>query len=218
MHARPALNGTRRTRYALPAEPGSNRGACMLPPRSYRVLVVDDDETLLTIVRLSLAKDGLAVETATSAAAGLELLAATLPPDLVILDIVLPDLSGWEALRRLRESSDVPVLILSAHDSAVDKARGLDLGADDYVTKPFDLVEFEARVRALLRRARPATSPARSATNTRADAYATAPESTAGRVMGQEGLPAGVALRTAVSAGASASMGRRRPVRIDQVA
>jgi DNA-binding response OmpR family regulator len=173
MHARPALNGTRRTRSAPPAEPGSNRGACMLPPRSYRVLVVDDDETLLAIVRLSLAKDGLAVETATSAAAGLELLAAA-PPDLVILDIVLPDLSGWEALRRIRESSDVPVLILSSRDSAVDKARGLDLGADDYVTKPFDLVEFEARVRALLRRARPAISHRRSATSTRADASATA--------------------------------------------
>ena len=131
-----------------------------LPPAasSPRVLVIDGNETLLAIARLALAKDGVAVETAPCAAAGLARLAAA-PPDLVILDVVLPDLSGWEVLRRIREASPVPVLLLSARDSAIDKARGLDLGADDYLSKPFDLLEFEARVRALLRRARPAQWP-----------------------------------------------------------
>jgi DNA-binding response OmpR family regulator len=73
--------------------------------------------------------------------------------DLIVLDVVLPDLSGWEMLRRIRASSDVGVMLLTGRDSDVDKARGLDLGADDYLTKPFSFLEFEARVRALLRRA-----------------------------------------------------------------
>jgi DNA-binding response OmpR family regulator len=120
--------------------------------------MVDEDEALLAIVRLSLGKDGLAIETASSAATGLALLAAD-PPDLVILDVTLPDRSGWQVLRRIREASDVPILVVSARDSGVDKARGLDLGADDYLAKPFDLLEFEARVRALLRRARPVAVP-----------------------------------------------------------
>lgn len=118
-----------------------------------RVLVIDDDEKLLALARLALGKHGILVETATTAATGLARLQES-PPRLVILDIVMPDLSGWEALRRIRESSDVPVMLLSGRDSDVDKARGLDLGADDYLTKPFSFLEFEARVRALLRRAR----------------------------------------------------------------
>jgi DNA-binding response OmpR family regulator len=121
---------------------------------AYRVLVIDDDETLLALVRLALAKHGLEVETATLAADGLAKLADA-PPDLVVTDIVLPDLSGWEVVRRIREASDVRVMVLSGRDTEVDKARGLDLGADDYLTKPFSLLEFEARVQALLRRARP---------------------------------------------------------------
>jgi two-component system copper resistance phosphate regulon response regulator CusR len=73
---------------------------------------------------------------------------------LVILDVVMPDLSGWETLRRIRQFSQVSVMLLSGRASDVDKARGLDLGADDYLTKPFSYLEFEARVRALLRRTR----------------------------------------------------------------
>jgi len=121
---------------------------------SYRVLVVDDDERLLALARLSLAKNGIEVETATTASGGLETIFDGAPPDLVILDVVMPDMSGWEVLRRIRESSGVAVMLLSGRDSDVDKARGLDLGADDYLTKPFSFLEFEARVRALLRRAR----------------------------------------------------------------
>ena len=120
----------------------------------YRVLVVDDDERLLALARLALSRNGVEVETATTSTEALEML-GDWRPDLVILDVVLPDLSGWEVLRRIRESSDVAVMLLSGRDSDVDKARGLDLGADDYLTKPFSFLEFEARVRALLRRSRP---------------------------------------------------------------
>ena len=127
---------------------------------SYRVFVIDDDERLLALARLSLAKSGIEVETATTASEGLTAILGGGPPDLVILDIVMPDLSGWEVLRRIRESSDVAVMLLSGRDSDVDKARGLDLGADEYLTKPFSFLEFEARVRALLRRAR-RTDPVR---------------------------------------------------------
>ena len=123
----------------------------------YRVLLVDDDERLLALARLSLAKEGAQVETATTAAEGLTK-ADEYHPHLVVLDVMLPDLSGWETLRRLREASGVPVMMLTGRDSDVDKARGLDLGADDYLTKPFSFVEFEARVRALLRRARQISS------------------------------------------------------------
>jgi glutathione synthase/RimK-type ligase-like ATP-grasp enzyme len=120
---------------------------------AYRVLVVAGDEELIALTRLSLAKNGLEVEAATTAYGALAALDAS-PHDLVILDTVLPDLSGWEVLRRIRGSSEVPVMLLTKRNSDVDKARGLDLGADDYLTKPFSFLEFEARARALLRRAR----------------------------------------------------------------
>ncbi|MFN8526316.1 MAG: response regulator [Chloroflexota bacterium] len=113
--------------------------------------MVDDDERLLALTRLSLAKHGIEVMSAANGRLGLSV-ATEQEPDLVILDVVLPDISGWEILRRLRQHGDVAVLLLSGRDSDVDKARGLDLGADDYLTKPFSFLEFEARVRALLRR------------------------------------------------------------------
>ena len=122
--------------------------------RSNKVLVVDDDQRLLALARLALSRNGVEVETAATSADALETFDDS-KPDLVILDVVMPDLSGWEVLRRIRESSDVAVMLISGRDSDVDKARGLDLGADDYLTKPFSFLEFEARVRALLRRSRP---------------------------------------------------------------
>ncbi|MDP9485289.1 MAG: response regulator transcription factor [Actinomycetota bacterium] len=122
--------------------------------RRHKVLVVDDDERLLALVRLALSKNGVDVETAVTPAEALEVFEER-APDLVVLDVIMPDLSGWEVLRRIRESSDVAVMLLSGRDSEVDKARGLDLGADDYLTKPFSFMEFEARVRALLRRVGP---------------------------------------------------------------
>ena len=119
----------------------------------YRVLIIDDDERLLALARLAIAKNGIDVAMAMTATAGLSML-DRYAPDLVVLDVILPDISGWETLRRIRESHDVLVMLLTGRDSDVDKARGLDLGADDYLTKPFSFIEFEARVRALLRRAR----------------------------------------------------------------
>ena len=116
------------------------------------VVVVDDDDRLLALARLALQKQGIRVSTAATAEDAQKLVAAD-PPDLVILDIVLPDMSGWELLRQIRETDNCLVMLLSGRDSDIDKARGLDLGADDYLTKPFSFLEFEARVRALLRRA-----------------------------------------------------------------
>ena len=121
-------------------------------PAAPTVLIIDDDERVLALASLALAKHGIDVVTSTTSAGGLELLSKR-RPDVVVLDVVMPDLSGWETLRRIRETSQVQVLMLSGRDSDVDKARGLDLGADDYLTKPFSFMEFEARVRAQLRRA-----------------------------------------------------------------
>ena len=118
------------------------------------VALVDDDEHVLALAALALAKHGIGVVSTTRAGAALDLVLSQ-DPDLLVLDIVMPDMSGWEVLRRVRDASGVPVLLLSGRDSDVDKARGLDLGADDYLTKPFSFLEFEARVRALLRRGRP---------------------------------------------------------------
>ena len=120
---------------------------------SMRVLVIDGDEVLLALLRLALGGDGVDVTTAAGGRAGLAALEEH-DPDLVVLDITLPDLSGYEVLRRLRERTDVPVIVLSGRDGHVDKVRAFELGADDYVTKPFSLPELEARVHAQLRRVR----------------------------------------------------------------
>ena len=117
----------------------------------HHVVVVDDDERLLALARLALQKQGIRVTTATTAEEAWKLVHAD-APDLLILDVVLPEMSGWELLRQIRETDDCLVMLLSGRDSDIDKARGLDLGADDYLTKPFSFLEFEARVRALLRR------------------------------------------------------------------
>jgi DNA-binding response OmpR family regulator len=118
-----------------------------------RVLAIDGDDVLLALLRLALCGDGVEVTTATGGRPGLAAL-DEYEPDLVVLDTVLPDLSGYEVLRRLRERTDVPVIVLSGRDGQVDKVRGFELGADDYVTKPFSLPELEARVHAQLRRVR----------------------------------------------------------------
>jgi DNA-binding response OmpR family regulator len=125
----------------------------VLPARAMRVLAIDGDEVLLALLRLALGGDGVDVTTACGGRAGLAAL-EEYEPDLVVLDTVLPDLSGYEVLRRLRERSEVPVIVLSARDGDVDKVRAFELGADDYVTKPFSLPELEARVHAQLRRLR----------------------------------------------------------------
>jgi DNA-binding response OmpR family regulator len=115
------------------------------------ILVVDDEPTLRETVAEALELDGLSVVTAADGREALARFRAD-RPDLVVLDLMLPQLSGIEICRILRAESDVPILMLTAKDSELDKVVGLEVGADDYVTKPFSLRELVARVHALLRR------------------------------------------------------------------
>jgi DNA-binding response OmpR family regulator len=115
------------------------------------ILLVDDEETLRGLVAQSLRDEGYRVVEAADGSAALEAFRAE-PADLVLLDLMLPELSGIEVCRILRRESDVPILMLTAKGSELDKVVGLEVGADDYVTKPFSLRELMARVRALLRR------------------------------------------------------------------
>ncbi len=116
-----------------------------------KVLVVDDEPALREAVAYALRAEGFVVETLDSASGALEAARAG-EFDLMILDLILPDLSGVEVCRRVRETSDLPVLMLTAKDSEVDRVVGLEAGADDYVTKPFSMPELVSRVRAILRR------------------------------------------------------------------
>ena len=115
-----------------------------------RILLIEDEEKLARMVELELQYEGYRVEKAFDGRSGLEL-ALGGGFDLVLLDIMLPQLSGMEVLRRLRKESRVPVIMLTARDSVVDKVSGLDSGADDYITKPFAIEELLARIRAALR-------------------------------------------------------------------
>jgi DNA-binding response OmpR family regulator len=115
------------------------------------VLIVEDDETLQETLAYNLDREGYTVTTATDGSTGLEM-ARTQQPDLIVLDVMLPELDGLSVCRILRREMDVPIIMLTARSSEVDKIIGLDSGADDYITKPFALGEFLARVRAALRR------------------------------------------------------------------
>ena len=117
------------------------------------VLVVEDEENLTEALRYNLQKEGYSVTVAADGDQGLHL-ARQLDPDLVILDIMLPKVDGFEVCRALRRYSDVPILMLTARAEEVDRVVGLELGADDYVVKPFSMRELMARVRAMLRRSR----------------------------------------------------------------
>lgn len=116
-----------------------------------KILLVEDEEKLARVVELELRYEGYEVEKAFDGREGLEK-ALSGDFDLVLLDIMLPSLSGMEVLRRLRRESQVPVIMVTARDSVVDKVSGLDLGADDYITKPFEIEELLARIRAALRK------------------------------------------------------------------
>ncbi len=115
-----------------------------------RILLVEDEEKLARMVEMELKYEGYIVEKAFDGRTGLER-ALSGEFDLILLDIMLPQLSGMEVLRRLRRESQVPVIMLTARDSVMDKVSGLDSGADDYVTKPFAIEELLARIRAALR-------------------------------------------------------------------
>ena len=116
-----------------------------------RLLVVEDDKDIALALRLLLSRSGYAVEYAADGRTGLRMV-YELRPDLLVLDIGLPTMDGWQVLERVRDISDVPVLLLTAHGQDADKVRGLRGGADDYLTKPFTNSELLARVEALLRR------------------------------------------------------------------
>jgi len=116
-----------------------------------KILVVDDEKKIVDILKAYLERDGYQVRTAHDGRSALELARSNLP-DLIILDLMLPEVSGWDVCRELRKESDVPIIMLTARDDTTDKIIGLELGADDYVTKPFDPKEIISRVRAVLRR------------------------------------------------------------------
>lgn len=124
-----------------------------------KVLIVEDDRTLLDVIKYNLTKEGYAAVVASD---GLEAirLARQEKPDLVLLDIMLPAVDGFEVCRTLRQDLTMPILMLTAKSDEIDKVLGLELGADDYLTKPFSMRELLARVRAMLRRSQVLSGPA----------------------------------------------------------
>jgi len=125
------------------------------------ILVVDDEANIVELARMYLEQDGFRVQSAGDGAQALEMIARQ-PPALMVLDLMLPEVDGWDVCRRVRAGSaapDLPIIMLTARDDDVDKIVGLELGADDYVTKPFNPRELVARVKAILRRTRRAARP-----------------------------------------------------------
>jgi DNA-binding response OmpR family regulator len=126
------------------------------------ILVVDDEVNIRDLARLYLEKDGYKVILAQDGAQALKLVQET-EPALIVLDLMLPEVDGWEVCRRVRADSNVPILMLTARDDDIDKIVGLEMGADDYLTKPFNPRELVARVRAILRRTTGTTSSSNEA-------------------------------------------------------
>jgi DNA-binding response OmpR family regulator len=122
-----------------------------------KILVVDDEQKIVDIVRAYLEREGFRVVTAIDGEAALKVFRQE-KPDLIVLDLMLPRLSGNDVCRAIRKESDVPIIMLTARDELTDKIVGLELGADDYLTKPFEGRELVARVKAILRRAEPKPS------------------------------------------------------------
>ncbi len=137
----------------------SGRPPRALPRDAKRILVVDDETRMIGFIRMNLELEGYQVLEAHTGLEALEMIRTQLP-DLVLLDVMMPELDGFETLRMLREFSSIPVIMLTAKGEEDDKVYGLELGADDYVTKPFGSRELSSRVRAVLRRADiPSASP-----------------------------------------------------------
>ncbi len=116
-----------------------------------KIMIVDDDENICELLRLYLEKDGFETLTVNNGLKAVEAEGRFLP-DLILLDIMLPGIDGWQVCREIRKSSDVPIIMLTAKGETFDKILGLELGADDYVSKPFDAKEVIARIKAVLRR------------------------------------------------------------------
>ena len=124
-----------------------------------KALVIEDDKNIAELLRLYLEKDGFEVIIAGDGGKGLQL-ATDEHPDVVLLDIMLPVMDGWQVCREIRTSSDVPIIMLTAKGETYDKVSGLEMGADDYVTKPFEVKELIARIHAVMRRREGGDSPA----------------------------------------------------------
>jgi len=127
-----------------------------------KILLVEDEPALVETITYNLRREGYEVLSETDGAAGLRV-AQSATPDLVVLDLMLPTMDGMDVCRQLRRSSNVPILVLTARKSEADKVLGLELGADDYVTKPFSMRELLARIKAMLRRNRASQPPSRQA-------------------------------------------------------
>jgi two-component system alkaline phosphatase synthesis response regulator PhoP/two-component system response regulator ResD len=127
---------------------------------SQTVLVVDDEHNIIELARLYLEQEGFTVEEARDGAEALDKI-RTVRPAVVVLDLMLPEIDGWEVCRRTRAQSEVPIIMLTARSDDVDKIVGLELGADDYLTKPFNPRELVARVKAILRRYERSVQPGR---------------------------------------------------------
>lgn len=117
----------------------------------YKILIVDDDENICELLRLYLEKDGFETIVAGDGEQAVQF-ATKYSPDLILLDIMLPKLDGWQVCREIRKTSEIPIIMLTAKGETFDKILGLELGADDYVSKPFDTKEVIARIKAVLRR------------------------------------------------------------------
>lgn len=128
-------------------------------PQQQKILVVDDDPNIAQLIRLYLEKEGYQVTVEGRGDSAVSAFQKD-PPHLIILDIMLPGMDGWQVCRTIRQSSNVPIIMLSAKDETFDKVLGLELGADDYITKPFEGKELAARVKAVLRRSAPDNAPA----------------------------------------------------------
>src|SRR3954452_19872027 len=122
------------------------------------ILVVDDERNIVQLARLYLRNEGFQVEAAANGREALDKVRQT-SPALILLDLMMPEMDGWEVCKQLRKTSDVPIIMLTARDDDIDKVVGLELGADDYVTKPFNPRELVARVKAVLRRAQAPADP-----------------------------------------------------------
>ena len=116
-----------------------------------KILLVDDDPNIRQLVNLYLVKEGFEVEMAERGDEALKKVLAS-PPNLMLLDVMLPGMDGWQVLRETRRTSNVPIIMLTAKDETFDKVLGLELGADDYIAKPFDMKELVARIKAVIRR------------------------------------------------------------------
>jgi two-component system, OmpR family, response regulator len=123
-----------------------------------KILIVDDEKKIVEIIKAYLEREGFQILTAFDGRTALDL-ALNQHPDLIVLDLMLPEISGWDVCRRIRKESEVPIIMLTARDEVTEKIVGLEMGADDYLTKPFDPKELVSRVRAVLRRTEPKATP-----------------------------------------------------------